>query len=254
MAKKKGRSSYRHLGKTAAMKAAQTRSRRNAQLVCQHLENVSGDVIADYPAIIRAYVRRRVGIYALYRKERLYYVGLAKNLRARLNHHLRDRHRGLWDRFSVYLTIDDRHLKELESLILRTIRPPGNRQKGKFARSQDLRRSLARDIKNFHHDELHRLIGKRTTPVDGSHPEDRESRFPLSRYISGALRLRAVFHGKKFRARVWRNGAIRFNGKFYPTPSAAAHRATRGSPMNGWTFWQCERAPGQWVTLDELRK
>jgi hypothetical protein len=31
------------------------------------------------------------------------------------------------------------HLRELESLILRIVKPPGNKQKGKFARSLPLR-------------------------------------------------------------------------------------------------------------------
>lgn len=35
-----------------------------AQLVCQHLENVSGDVLEDYQDIIREYVSRRQGVYA----------------------------------------------------------------------------------------------------------------------------------------------------------------------------------------------
>jgi hypothetical protein len=39
----------------------------------------------------------------------------------RLKGHLRDCHKGLWDRFSVYLTSDAEHIKELESLLLRII-------------------------------------------------------------------------------------------------------------------------------------
>jgi hypothetical protein len=58
---------------------------RSAQLVRQHLENVSRDVPRHYSQIIQAFVRGRHGICALYRKNRLYYVGLATNLRARLN-------------------------------------------------------------------------------------------------------------------------------------------------------------------------
>jgi hypothetical protein len=64
--------------------------RRRAQLVCQHLGNVSGRVLEDYPSIFREFVKGRHGIYALYRRGRLYYVGLATNLRQRLNQHLRD--------------------------------------------------------------------------------------------------------------------------------------------------------------------
>jgi len=30
--------------------------------------------------------------------------------------------------------------------------------------------------------------------------------------------------------------------------------AITGRAMNGWTCWTYERAPGDWVKLDELRK
>jgi excinuclease UvrABC nuclease subunit len=53
------------------------------QLVCQHLENVSREALEKYQDIIKNYVRGRHGIYALFKKTRLYYVGLASNLRNR---------------------------------------------------------------------------------------------------------------------------------------------------------------------------
>ena len=77
----------------------------NRQLVCQQMENIPSKVLEEYQHIIKQYVRKRHGVYALYKGDKLYYVGLATNLRSRLRHHLKDRHRGLWDRFSVYLTI-----------------------------------------------------------------------------------------------------------------------------------------------------
>jgi len=76
--------------------------------------------------------------YALYKGKDLYYVGLAKNLRSRLHGHLKDRHAEAWDRFSVYLTQGDEHLKELESLVLRIAAPTGNRVAGKFIGARDL--------------------------------------------------------------------------------------------------------------------
>ena len=97
--------------------------KKRAQLVCQHLENISREALERNPEIIYQYVRGRQGVYALYRRGKLYYVGLATNLRKRLKHHLKDRHGHSWDRFSVYLTIGDHHLRELEALILRTVRP-----------------------------------------------------------------------------------------------------------------------------------
>jgi hypothetical protein len=78
---------------------------KHKPLVSQYLEAISGTALDKYQRVIRAYVRQRHGVYALYRRDKLYYVGLAKNLRNRLKHHLRDKHQGKWDRFSVYLTI-----------------------------------------------------------------------------------------------------------------------------------------------------
>ncbi len=57
--------------------------RNKGQLVCQHLENVSREALEKYQDIIKNYVRGRHGIYALCKKTRLYYVGLASNLRNR---------------------------------------------------------------------------------------------------------------------------------------------------------------------------
>lgn len=122
---------------------------RKNQLVCQHLENISRQALEKYQAIIRRYVRERQGVYALYRHNKLYYVGLASSLQGRLKIHLRDRHADSWDRFSVYLTIGDSHLRELESLILRVVKPSGNKRKGKFAKSEDLRRRLQHDFRAF---------------------------------------------------------------------------------------------------------
>jgi hypothetical protein len=75
---------------------------RHTPLVCQHLENISRQALEKYQHIIKQYVRYRHGVYALYRRDKLYYVGLASNLRTRLGHHLKDRHGQSWDRFSVY--------------------------------------------------------------------------------------------------------------------------------------------------------
>ena len=102
------------------------KKRYKNNLVCQYLENISRTALEKYQDIIRKYVKGRYGVYSLYRKHKLYYVGLASNLRSRLHHHLRDRHAGTWDSFSVYLTVGDQHLHELETLILRIIKPKGN--------------------------------------------------------------------------------------------------------------------------------
>ena len=227
---------------------------KRAPLVCQHLENISREALGKYQDIIRQYVRRRHGVYALYRRGKLHYVGLANNLRSRLGHHLRNRHQDSWDRFSVYLTIGDAHLKELEALILRIVKPAGNKVKGKFAKCEDIRNKFARDVRQRQRNELKSLLGK-GSPEEKSKEDVQESRKPvMANYIKTSMKLQAVFKGRTLAAHVRRDGLIRFKGKVYRPPSLAAAAACKRATCNGWTFWKYERAPGDWVKLNELRK
>jgi hypothetical protein len=225
---------------------------KSAQLVCQHLENISGDVLEDYQDIIRDYVSRRQGVYALYKEDDLYYVGLASDLSSRLKSHLRDKHAGQWDRFSVYLTIGDKHLRELESLILRVVKPKpdGNTKVGNFARSEDLLARLKRDIQKRHRENLDHILGRNEETLlvvlPGRMP-------PLLPYVKKVFRLRGESRGQTFKASVKPDGTIYRRGKTYQSPSAAAFAVTK-YPVDGWWFWKYERAPGDWVRLDELRK
>jgi hypothetical protein len=224
--------------------------------VCEHLENISREALEKYQSIVRRYVRRRQGVYALYRRGTLYYVGLAGNLRSRLKHHLKDRHGGSWDRFSVYLTTTDTHLRELEALILRIVKPAGNKQIARFPRSEDIRRKFARDIRQCQREEFGEIIGKGSKPEgDAQETGAPEGRQPvLAGYVEGPLNLRARFKGKLLRGRVRRDGRIRFAGRLYGSPSLAAAAACQRKTCNGWTFWEYERARGDWVPLDELRR
>lgn len=171
------------------------------------------------------------------------------------DHHLRDRHGSSWDRFSVYLTIGDSHLKELESLILRIVRPGGNKQKGHFAKSADIRRRFARDVRQRHQAELDQMLGKtRTGRARHLNAASEDSRTaPLQGFGIGPTALRGLNKGTLFKARVRRDGMIRFGGKLYRSPSHAATAALKRA-CNGWWFWTYERAPGDWVRLNTLRK
>jgi hypothetical protein len=227
-------------------------------LVSQYLERISGAALDEHQKVIRDFVQRRSGVYALYTRDKLYYVGLASNLRSRLKHHLRDKHRGRWDRFSVYLTIGDGHIKELESLVLRIVRPDGNSQKGKFRSAENLKNTLARDMRAYYRKQLDNVLGKirRDLAERGRLRDLRGRKPPLARYLPRLrkpCRLRATFRGKTFRARVRQSGQIRYKKRTYNSPSLAAHAVT-GRPTNGWSFWTFERAPHDWVQLRELRR
>jgi hypothetical protein len=68
------------------------------------------------------------------------------------------------------------------------------------------------------------------------------------------MKLRAFYKGKIIKAHVRQDGTIRFGGKTYFSPSVAAAKACNKMSWNGWTFWKYERAPGDWILLDYLRK
>lgn len=234
------------------------------QLVCQHLEKISRKLIEDYPEVIREYVRGRHGIYALYRKNRLYYVGLASNLPFRLKHHLRDRHGETWDRFSIYLTISDAHLRELESLVLKISSPKGNVQAGKFIRSQDLRRTVYRRIRDIQKKERMDLFGEDIFGIKAKRPMETDKKLGvLAPYATKRFHIRFRYKGKLYIAHVRKDGWIsfdslsakyrRFKGKKFKSPSAAA-RAITNHEMDGWHCWKFERSPGEWVYINELRK
>ena len=229
---------------------------REAPLVSQYLEGISRDAVEKYQALFRGYVKHRQGVYALYKRKKLYYVGLASDFRWRLRQHLKDHHGRSWDRFSLYFTIEERHLKELETLILRiTRKPPGNKNKGKFKDSENLKRKLKKDIRRYHRDELNALIGQENVEVEQLVVKQKQSgRQPiLAAYIRVPLELRASIKGKNFKARVRKDGSIRFRGKIYNSPSDAGGAACKHA-CNGWHFWKYERAPGDWIKLHELRK
>jgi len=238
---------------------------KSNQLVCQYLENISRTALEEYQEIIRKYVKGKNGIYALYNKNKLYYVGLATNLRSRLRHHLKDQHADAWDSFSVYLTFGDQHLHEIEALILRIIDRKGNKQKGKFKQADNLRRIFKSDFKYALRKEMERVFGgerkdkiKRVSDIK----DDGEKKAVLAKYVSGRFHIRFDYKGKRYIAHVRQNGTISFSrhnaeskrlqGGVYYSPSEAAKAVTKHA-MNGWTTWKYQKASGEWVHINELK-
>jgi hypothetical protein len=82
------------------------------------------------------------GIYALYRRDSLYYVGLTKDLFGRIKGHLKNRHRGKWDSFIIFRIKRVKYLKDIETLITHLVNVPGNRQKGRVPRDADINQIL----------------------------------------------------------------------------------------------------------------
>jgi hypothetical protein len=223
-------------------------------LVIGQLEDVSWQVVEEYKAQIVAMVKGKSGIYALYRHGKLYYVGLASNLMGRLKQHQRDRHENKWDRFSLYITKNDEHMKELESLFLRILKPEGNKVKGKFAKSENLGPSLNRMIKAAQDDSRAAIMGGRLAKrILKNKTVDLKGSGSLVGLVPRRLPLRAWYKGYEYRASLLKSGVISYDGDKYLSPSAAAKIITKGGGVNGWIFWHYKGADGDWVRLRNLR-
>ena len=228
-------------------------AKKRKRLLLQHLENLSWRVLDEYRDVIRDMIRGQSGIYALYCRDKLYYVGLASNLMGRIKQHLKDHHNGRWDRFSVYLTRHDDHMKELESLLLRIVNPEGNRQSGKLNGSLDLRREIARRMRERDADNRAMLLGGKAAE---RRRKTKAKRGKGTRSLKGLIGRRMVLkgwaNGWEYTAALLKNGAISYNGDQYDSPSAAACAAL-GHRKNGWSFWRFKDSNGKWVPLRSLR-
>lgn len=232
------------------------------KLILGYLENVSRKVFSDFPKEITSLVNNRHGVYALYKNDHLYYVGLASDLHRRVNHHLKDKHAKKWNSFSLYLIHESDHIKELESLVLRIAAPKGNSVKGRIPHAENMLHVLKAQIKQRQDRDLsfvlnlfrkstrkktvRKAVKKRAKKGEGRQPS-------LAPYAGKRFALQVVYKKKTYKASVLTDGTIRYNGERFTSPSLAAVAVT-SRPMNGWGFWRFKDASGKWVKLDALRK
>ncbi|MCX6142257.1 MAG: DUF2924 domain-containing protein [Ignavibacteriales bacterium] len=233
--------------------------KKDRGLVKGNLERISSKVFDFYHDEITKLVRRQHGVYALYKKNRLYYVGLAKNLRGRVKHHLRDRHASKWDSFSLYLIHNVNYLRELESLLVHITKPKGNIARGHFARSENLLKDLGSMMAQRDRNRREEMLAggiRYKASNKKKHGRKRargKSKDPvLQGMFSKGTELRKEFLGKMHKARVDAAGRVRFKGKVFNSPSHAAWAVT-GRPTNGWSFWSFKDKDGTWKKLDVLR-
>jgi len=147
------------------MAKAKKKARKSRPIITGHLEKIGSKVFDDYSSVITGLIKGHQGIYALYKKDRLYYVGLASNLKSRINAHKKDKHQGKWTHFSLYIIRKEDHIKEIESMILSIAYPKGNSIRGKLHNSKDLRPLLKNKLRAEWEKQFGEIIGSRKKPV-----------------------------------------------------------------------------------------
>jgi len=233
-------------------------NRSEKSLVTGYIERISSKIFSDFSRQLTDLVGRQHGVYALYKGKRLYYVGLATNLRWRIKQHLKDKHSGKWDKFSLYLVREAEHIKELESLIMRVASPSGNAAKGGLPKADNLKAALHASMKGAMDKRMGDLLGRKETKPGRRRQKTRRSTSEkglptLAVYVKKRFSIRGTYKGKTYVAVVNKSGSIRFDGEIYNSPSMAGEAARKRS-TNGWTFWHYKNRKGEWVKLDELRR
>ena len=221
-------------------------------LVLGHLEWVSREIFEKFRNEITVIVGGQNGIYALYADGRLYYVGLARDLRSRLKTHLNDRHKDGWDHFSAYLTNGDGHMREMESLMLRIIKPKGNRVMGRLKGSTDLKRELERRVRLEQERVIGGLLGRLERVKKEKHATSRKDGALQAHGITGVVVLKAIYKGKEYRATLQTDGSVKLRGKTYGSLSGAGKSITQRA-TNGRYFWQVRNASNEWVRLHSVQ-
>ncbi|MFC1794656.1 hypothetical protein ACFL3Q_13830 [Planctomycetota bacterium] len=153
------------------------------------------------------------------------------------------------------------HIREVEALLVRIAGPAGNSQKGRLKKSLNLLPKLKREVKKKQDVERtklfeQRLVGKRKSVK--RKPKTRrvtkKADRPLKGFFPTGKMIYRKYKGKMYKAWVYNNGRIKYDGQIYDSPSAVGGIVRGGKATNGWRFWKYKNKSGELVYLSELRK
>ena len=221
-----------------------------SKMFTQKIEKISRELFEKYQGVLSELIGRSHGIYALYNENELYYVGKATDLKTRVKQHLKDRHYAQWTRFSLFLTKKSSYIRDIESVIIAISDPKGNRNKPKGSANNQLIKKLNSILKEEQEKERYRLTNKQKRNTTRK-KVSRKTRPVLKGYFSRSRPLVREYKGKEYKARLLTSGKIKYKGKTYNTPSAAAVEVVK-KPTNGWTFWYVQTEEGSWKNLSSL--
>jgi len=237
---------------------ARKKKNKTRAIVAGFVEKVNARIFDRYQKEITGMIRGYQGLYALYKKDKLYYVGLASNLKGRIKHHLSNKHKGKWTHFSLYIIRRAGHIKELESLLLRIAYPEGNSQKGKLKNSKNLlpvlRRQVKQKIQQEFQDIFDEIYGHKEKKIKTK--IKREGERPLKGLLRDYQRIYASYKGQKYKAKVLPNGIIKMipSGQLFDSPSAAGTAIIEKGAVDGWYFWKYKDKDGNLKYIQELRR
>lgn len=129
------------------MKSRITRIKRGS-LIHYALDGITRESFDVIKTELASLLKRRAGIYALYKKNKLVRVGLGTNIYWRLKGHARTKSL-VWDTASLFIIGETnlKYLRDLETAIVRIAKPKYNNQKGRVLDEHYLQRLLRRKVR-----------------------------------------------------------------------------------------------------------
>lgn len=119
-----------------------------SKILTHYLKEINAVAFEKYSLVLTELIDQQQGVYALYKGDRLYYIGKAVDLKSRLKHHLKDRHAKKWDTFSIFIIKNERHIDEIEAMLIAINSPRGNSKQGS-SHAKDLKKQFARATKEY---------------------------------------------------------------------------------------------------------
>jgi hypothetical protein len=120
-------------------------------LVKGYLEKVDIEVFEYLYNEFRKLLGGSSGIYALYKGNTLYYVGISEHLLWRVWRHA-VYEKGKWDNVSFFVIEKHKYCKDIETVFLRIQKPKGNASRGQFKGHWELQDKLVKirdELKNI---------------------------------------------------------------------------------------------------------
>ncbi|MGA2678698.1 MAG: GIY-YIG nuclease family protein [Sedimentisphaerales bacterium] len=240
---------------------AKKRKHKTRAIITGYLESISAKVFKDdyYKNAVTKMIKGCQGVYALYKNDSLYYVGLAIEFKRRIKQHLKDKHAGKWNKFSLFIIRKEEHIKELESLIVHVAKPKGNSLSGKFRNAENLLPELDKTVDELYQNYKAKMFGqtiKKKTTTAKTIKSDGKKEKPLRGLLRDDQRIYCSYKEKDYVARVLPSGTIKMipSGQCFDSPSMAGIAVNKKKTINGWKFWKYKNKNGELVYIDTLRK
>ena len=233
------------------------KTKKRSILLTAKLEGISRKIFnQSYRKILKKHIGNNPGVYALYKKENLYYVGQAQKLVSRIKGHLSNKHAHNWDNFSVYIAKNRKYVPDLEAAVIAIADPKGNKRKpqlAKLKKATKLRKLIQKDMK----EDIQKIMGpdRKTKSKRNKRKFLRQNnrRSPSLINPFGVNKpLKVRYNGQEYRAMLLKSGKVLYNGKKYNSPTGATKAV--GSWASGLAFWEIQDHQNRWIKLRDIKK